>query len=96
METLNPLASALGLGMLAGVRLYATVLVVGLLLRFHWFPLPAAWQHASVLADTRVLIVAGVACIIEFIADKIPLVDNVWDSIPSKIGFTPVELLGPD
>ena len=85
MDTLNPLASALGLGMLAGVRLYATVLVVGLLLRFHWFPLPAAWQHASLLADTRVLIVAGVACIIEFIADKIPLVDSAWDSIHTFI-----------
>jgi hypothetical protein len=81
METLNPLASALGLGMLAGVRLYATVLVVGLLLRFNWIPLPTAWQHASVLADTRVLTVAGVACMIEFIADKIPWVDSAWDSI---------------
>ena len=48
-----PLASALGLGMLAGARLYATVFAVGLLLRFDWVNLPAAWQHASVLADTR-------------------------------------------
>ncbi len=85
METLSPLASALGLGMLAGVRLYATVLVVGLLLRFHPFPLPAAWQHASVLADTRVLIVAAVACAIEFIADKIPWVDSAWDSIHTVV-----------
>ena len=81
MDTLTPLASALGLGMLAGVRLYASVLVVGLLLRFHPFPLPDAWQRASVLADTRILIVAGVACVIEFIADKIPWVDSAWDSI---------------
>ena len=81
METLLPLASALGLGMLAGARLYATVFVVGLLLRFDWINLPAAWQHVSVLADTRVLIVAGIACVIEFFADKIPWVDSVWDSI---------------
>jgi len=85
METLTPLASALGLGMLAGVRLYATVLVVGLLLRFHPFPLPDAWQRASVLADTRILVVAGVACAIEFIADKIPWVDSAWDSIHTFI-----------
>jgi Domain of unknown function (DUF4126) len=85
METLLPLASALGLGMLAGVRLYATVLAVGLLLRFDWISLPAAWQHASVLADTRVLIVAGVACAIEFIADKIPWVDSAWDSVHTFI-----------
>ncbi|MGD0125823.1 MAG: DUF4126 domain-containing protein [Terriglobia bacterium] len=82
---MNPVASALGLGMLAGIRLYATVLVVGLLLRFGRFPLPPAWQHASVLADTRVLVLAGVACAIEFIADKVPWVDSAWDSIHTFI-----------
>jgi hypothetical protein len=81
MDTLSPVASALGLGMLAGIRLYATVLVVGLLLRFGRFPLPPA----SVLADTRVLVVAGIACAIEFIADKIPWVDSAWDSIHTVI-----------
>ncbi|MFB3828979.1 MAG: DUF4126 domain-containing protein [Bryobacteraceae bacterium] len=81
METLLPLASALGLGMLAGARLYATVLAVGLLLRFDWITLPASWQHVSVLADTRVLVFAGIACAIEFIADKIPWVDSAWDSL---------------
>ena len=80
-----PLASALGLGMLAGARLYATVLAVGLMLRFDWITLPAAWQHASVLADTRVLIAAGVACAIEFVADKIPWVDSAWDSVHTFI-----------
>jgi hypothetical protein len=85
MDTLSPIASALGLGMLAGIRLYATVLVVGLLLRFGRFPLPLAWRHASALADTRVLVVAGIACAIEFIADKIPWVDSAWDSIHTVI-----------
>jgi hypothetical protein len=85
METLMPLASALGLGMLAGARLYATVLAVGLLLRFDWIALPAGWQHGSVLSDTRVLIFAGVACAIEFIADKVPWVDSAWDSIHTFI-----------
>lgn len=80
-----PLASALGLGMLAGARLYATVLAVGLLVRFNWVALPAAWRHAAVLADTRVLIVAGVACVIEFIADKVPWVDSAWDSVHTFI-----------
>ena len=85
MDILSPFASALGLGMLAGIRLYATVLVVGLVLRFGRFPLPPGWQHASVLADTRVLVAAGIACAIEFIADKIPWVDSAWDSIHTVI-----------
>lgn len=81
MGTLTPLASALGLGLLAGARLYATAFVIGLLLRFEWITLPAQWQHASVLADTRVLIASGIACAIEFFADKIPWVDTAWDAI---------------
>ena len=85
MDDLLPLASALGLGMLAGARLYATVFAIGLLLRFDWVALPAVWQHAAVLADTRVLIVSGVACAIEFIADKIPWVDSAWDSVHTFI-----------
>jgi hypothetical protein len=85
METLTPLASALGLGMLAGARLYATVFAIGMLLRFEWITLPTAWQHAAVLSDTRVLILSGIACVIEFVADKIPWVDSVWDSIHTFI-----------
>jgi hypothetical protein len=81
MDSLMPLASALGLGMLAGARLYATVFAIGLLLRFHRVALPEAWQHASVLADTRVLAFAGAACLVEFLADKIPWVDSAWDSV---------------
>ena len=71
--------------MLAGARLYATVFVIGLLLRFQWIPVPAAWQHAAVLADTRVLILSGIACMIEFVADKVPWVDSAWDSIHTFI-----------
>ena len=85
MDTLTPLASALGLGMLAGARLYATVFAIGLMLRLEWFTVPASWQHASVLADTRVLILSGIACVIEFVADKIPWVDSAWDSIHTFI-----------
>ncbi len=85
METLLPLASALGLGMLAGARLYATVLAIGLLIRFQWIALPAGWRQASALADTRLLAVAAVLCAIEFIADKIPWVDSAWDSVHTFI-----------
>ncbi|HWB86105.1 MAG TPA: DUF4126 domain-containing protein [Bryobacteraceae bacterium] len=85
MGSLLPAASALGLGMLAGVRLYATVFVVGLLLRFHWIALPSDWRTVSALADTRVLILAGIACVIEFIADKIPWLDSAWDGLHTFI-----------
>lgn len=85
MESFAPLASALGLGLLAGARLYATVFAIGLALRLEWITVPTTWQHASVLADTRVLIASGIACVIEFIADKIPWVDSAWDSVHTFI-----------
>jgi hypothetical protein len=85
MDSLTPLVSTLGLGMLAGARLYATVFIVGILLRFDWVAVPAAWQHASALADTRVLIVSGLACAIEFLTDKFPWVHSAWDSIHTFI-----------
>ena len=85
METFTPFATALGLGMLAGTRLYATALAVGLLLRFQWIAVPAAWQHVSALSDSRVLIVCGLACAIEFVADKIAWVDSAWDTIHTFI-----------
>jgi hypothetical protein len=85
MDKLLPLASALGVGMLAGARLYATVLAVGLLIRFHWLTLPPAWDQASVLGDSRILIVSALACATEFIADKVPWVDSAWDSIHTFI-----------
>lgn len=85
METLLPLAPALGQGMLAGARLYSTVIAVSLLVRFDQVTPPAAWQHASVLADTRGLIVSGAVCAVEFIPDKIPWVDSAQDSIHTFI-----------
>jgi Domain of unknown function (DUF4126) len=85
MDVLTPLASAAGLGLLAGARLYLTVFAIGLLIRFEWIALPAAWQQASVLADTRLLIISGVACAIEFVADKIPWLDSAWDSLHTFI-----------
>ena len=66
-------------GWASGINAYATVLVLGLLGRFldvHDVPLG--------LQRTDVLIVMGVLCVIEFVADKIPVVDSFWD-VPSTV-----------
>ncbi len=81
MDTIELLGSTLGLGFLAGIRLYATVLVIGLVVRFHLIQLPSGLAHLAVLGHTWVLATAGVACLIEFLADKVPWVDSLWDSI---------------
>ena len=85
MENLQTLSMALGLGLLTGVRLYATVLGLGLILRLHWFTLPAQFSNLNVLSEPWVMGAAGIACALEFLADKVPWVDSVWDSFHTII-----------
>lgn len=85
MDTIELIGSTMGLGFLAGVRLYATILTLGLAIRFGWFhPGPMAAQ-LRILAEPMVLIAASVACAIEFFADKVAWVDSIWDSFHAFI-----------
>jgi hypothetical protein len=82
---LNPLGT-LGLGLgsawLSGFNLYATVLTLGLLQRFHLVRLPG---DLDVLSQWWVIGVAAVLYVLEFLADKIPVVDSIWDAIHTFI-----------
>lgn len=71
--------TSIGLGMGAGINAYATLLVFGLLAR--WQPTWFTDDLAHFFSSTPVLIVVGVLYVIEFVADKIPAVDHVWDVI---------------
>ena len=72
------LGLALSAALTAGLNLYATVLVLGLLQRLDVVTLPG---DLPVLADPWVLGVAGALFLIEFVADKIPWVDSLWDAV---------------
>jgi hypothetical protein len=67
-------------GWASGINAYATVLVLGLLGRFGDV---AAIPHG--LTRTDVLIAAGVLFTLEFVADKIPYVDSLWDAVHTVI-----------
>ncbi len=79
------IGSALGLGFLSGFRLYATVLALGLAIRFHWFTPNEGMAALQILGDWKVLGAAGTLAAVEFLADKIPWVDSAWDSIHTFI-----------
>lgn len=85
MDTIQLLGSTLGFGFAAGIRLYATVLALGLAIRFDWYRLAPGQEHLRVLADPIVIAIAGLACLIEFASDKIPWVDSLWDSFHTII-----------
>jgi len=82
MELLSNLALAGGLAWASGIRLYATLFIAGLLGRLGYVSLPPA---LDLLTHNWVLITAGVLMVGEFLADKIPVFDSVWDSIHSFI-----------
>lgn len=94
MDTISLLGSILGIGFLSGIRLYGTVLALGLAVRLGWLHLSHDLSHLAVLGDTRVLVVAGALVVLEFIADKIPWVDSVWDSVHTVIRPVGAAVLG--
>ncbi len=82
METVQSVALAAGLAWGSGLRLYAVLFAAGLLNRLGLLDLPQALQ---VLAHPWALGASGAMLALEFLADKIPVVDSVWDAVHSFI-----------
>jgi hypothetical protein len=82
MDLMQTLGLALGAGFSSGLNLYATIATLGLLQRFGIIHLPASLQ---VLSHPWVLGIAVALYAIEFLADKIPYVDSVWDLVHTVI-----------
>jgi hypothetical protein len=66
----------------AGLNIYATVLTLGLLARTHWVALPPGLDS---LGHTWVLVVCGIMFAIEFVADKIPAFDMIWNGLHTVV-----------
>ena len=76
METL-PLAFANGWA--SGISAYAVVLVAGIVGRLGWADTPELLQR------TDILVAAGALVAVEFVADKIPYLDSVWDGVHTVV-----------
>jgi hypothetical protein len=82
METLVFLGRTLGFSFAAGINLYATVALIGLARRFGWVDLPAEY---AIFDNEWVIGTAIVLYLVEFVADKVPWVDTLWDSVHTVI-----------
>src|SRR3954447_6893589 len=72
----------MGFSFAAGINLYATVAILGLASRYGWVALPPQYQ----VFDNNWIIGAALALyVVEFIADKIPWIDSVWDAVHTVI-----------
>src|SRR5271168_1775451 len=66
----------------AGLNIYATVLTLGILARTQWVALPPGLDS---LGHTWILVVCGIMFAMEFVADKIPGFDVVWNALHTVI-----------
>jgi hypothetical protein len=82
MDFITTLAVSMGASWVSGINLYATVATLGLLGRFAHLKLPG---ELEVLTNWWVIGIAIFLFVIEFIADKIQLVDSAWDVIHTFI-----------
>ena len=74
----------------AGLNIYATVAVLGLLARFGHVPLPPALQ---LLESWPVIAASAVLFAVEFFADKIPAFDLIWSALHTFVRIPVAALL---
>ncbi|HJR60618.1 MAG TPA: DUF4126 domain-containing protein [Vicinamibacterales bacterium] len=82
MEWIATLGRTMGFSFAAGINLYATVAILGLASRYNWVSLPP--QYNAFDNDFIIATALGLY-VIEFIADKIPWFDSVWDTIHTAV-----------
>jgi Domain of unknown function (DUF4126) len=74
----------------AGLNVYATVLTLGVLARLHLVVLPPGLEE---LGHTWVIAISGVLFALEFVADKIPGVDLIWNALHTFVRLPVAALL---
>ncbi|MFM8532285.1 MAG: DUF4126 domain-containing protein [Acidimicrobiia bacterium] len=82
VDVFATLGRTLGFSLAAGVNLYATVAILGLASRYQWVQLP---EQFKVFDNPWIIGIAGALYAIEFVADKVPWVDSIWDSVHTLI-----------
>lgn len=82
MGWIETIAVSMGASWVSGINLYAAVATLGLLGRFADLKLPG---DLDIVTNWWVIGVALVLFVIEFIADKIQLVDSLWDIVHTFI-----------
>ena len=77
------LLTGTGLAAAAGLNAYIPLLTLGLASRFlDFIQLPSGW---SWLSNEWVLVILGVLLVLEIVADKIPIVDNINDWVQTVV-----------
>lgn len=82
MDPISTIALASGLSWASGFRLYATIFLVGMLSKFQVIMLP---ESLDILSNPILIGISGILMVVEFLVDKFPYIDSVWDGIQAFI-----------
>lgn len=69
----------LGSGWASGINLYLVTLLLGIASRLGWGGVP------EVFGRTEFMVIAAVLAALEFVVDKIPYIDNMWDTVHTVV-----------
>jgi len=81
-SSVDVIGRILGFSFAAGINLYATVAILGLATRFGWVDLPPQYR---VFDNNWIIGAAIVLYLVEFVADKIPWLDSLWDAVHTVV-----------
>ncbi len=87
-------------GWASGISLYLTAALLGIAGRAYWIQLPG---NLDVLSHPLLIALALVCFAVEFVADKVPFVDSLWDTVhtfvrpvgAAAVGYLAGSDLGP-
>jgi hypothetical protein len=82
VDVTHLVALAAALGWASGLRLYLVVFLTGLAGHLGWVELPGGLH---VLQQPAMLWASGALVAVEFLADKVPLVDSAWDAVQTVV-----------
>jgi hypothetical protein len=85
MGIVEILGIAGSVSLLSGWRLYLCLFGTGLAMRYGAWPLPEHLAALKVLANPMVIGISGFAASVEFLADKVPWIDSLWDMVHTAI-----------
>ena len=81
-DTIHLIALAAALGWASGLRLWAVLLITGGAGALGWIALPPGLH---ILENPFVLAATGALAVVEFLADKIPAFDSLWDALQTLV-----------
>jgi hypothetical protein len=90
-ELLGQVGLAAGVALTSGFRLYGTLAALGFFHRIGVLHLPPS---AEVLSKTPILALSTALFVVEFLADKLPVVDTIWDAVHTFLRVPAAAILG--